>query len=108
MNGHSLAYASLVIGGISFYLYRESRGVDVHLARAAQARLRGDHLRAGAEYRAALSEEDDPHTRKLLGIELFESKQLTEALSELRRAENEGEHDDLVIPASQLLVRSAT
>ncbi|HKR61072.1 MAG TPA: hypothetical protein VJS64_15235 [Pyrinomonadaceae bacterium] len=92
-----LIYALLVIAGISFYLYKQSRGVDVHLARAAHAKLRGNHLKAIAEYRAALREEDDPHTRKLLGIELFESDQWTEALSELRRAERDGEQDDLVI-----------
>lgn len=92
-----LGYALMVSGSIALYLYNQARGVDVHLARAAHAKLRGNHVKAIAEYRAALREEDDPHTRKLLGIELFEAGYLTEALSELQRAESAGEHDDLVI-----------
>jgi len=50
-----------------------------------------------AEYRAALREEDDPHTHKLLGIELSEAGYWSEALSELRLAEQRGEPDDLLI-----------
>ena len=67
------------------------------MARAAYAKIRGNRVRSIAEYRAALLEQDDPHTRKLLGIELFEAGYLTEALAELRRAERDGEKDDLVI-----------
>ncbi|HET6668987.1 MAG TPA: hypothetical protein VFH15_02040 [Pyrinomonadaceae bacterium] len=92
-----LAYGLLVVGGIALYLYDQNRGVDVHLARAAYAKIRGNRVKAIAEYRAALLEEDDPHTRKLLGVELFEAGYWTEALSELRQAEAGGERDDLVI-----------
>ena len=92
-----LGYGLLLAGGIALYLYDQTRGVDVHLARAAYAKLRGNRSKAITEYRAALREEDDPHTRKLLGIELFEAGYLTEALSELQRAESGGEDDDLVI-----------
>ena len=92
-----LAYGIVVVGGIAAYLYDQNRGVDVHLARATYAKLRGNHVAAIAQYRAALLEQDDPHTRKLLGVELFEAGYWTEALSELRRAEAEGERDDLVI-----------
>lgn len=92
-----LVYGLLLVGGIALYLYNQNRGVDVHLARAAYAKIRGNHVAAIAEYRAALLEEDDPHIRKLLGVELFEAGYWTEALSELRQAEAEGERDDLVI-----------
>jgi hypothetical protein len=92
-----LVYGLIVVGGIVLYLYNQNRGVDVHMARAAYAKIRGNRVRSIAEYRAALLEEDDPHTRKLLGIELFEAGYLTDALSELRRAERDGEKDDLVI-----------
>ncbi len=78
-------------------MYNQTRGVDVHLAQAAYAKLRGNRVKAIAEYRAALREEDDPHIRKLLGVELFEAGNLTEALAELQRAESGGEDDDLVI-----------
>ncbi len=92
-----LGYGLLLVGGIALYLYNQNRGVDVHLARAEYAKLRGNHITAIAQYRAALLEGDDPHTRKLLGVELFEAGYRTEALAELRRAEAEGERDDLVI-----------
>lgn len=92
-----LVYGLAVVGGIALYLNNQNRGVDVHLARAAYAKIRGNRVDAIEEYRAALQEEDDPHTRKLLGVELFESGYWTEALSELRRAEHGGERDDLVI-----------
>jgi tetratricopeptide (TPR) repeat protein len=92
-----LAYGVVVGGGIALYLYNQNQGVDVHLARAAYAKLRGNHVAAIAQYRAALLLEDNPHTRKLLGVELFEVGYWTEALSELRRSEAEGERDDLVI-----------
>ena len=92
-----LVYALVVLAGMSVYLRQQNRGVDAHLARAEHAKLRGDHLKAIEEYQAALREEDDPHTRKLLGVELFESHQWTESLAELRRAERDGEQDDFVI-----------
>ena len=92
-----VVYGLLLLSGIALYLYNQNRGVDVHLARAAYAKLRGNHVAAIAQYRAALREEDDPHVRKLLGIELFEAGYWTEALGELRRADDAGERDDLVI-----------
>ena len=92
-----LVYALLVLAGVSAYLRQQNRGVDAHLARAEHAKLRGNRAETIAEYRAALLERDDPHTRKLLGIELYDSGYWTEALGELRKAEEEGEPDDLVI-----------
>ena len=92
-----LAYGLVAVGGIALYLHKQNRGVDVHLARAAYAKIRGNHAAAITQYRAALQAEDDPHIRKLLGVELFESGHWREALSELRRAEHGGEQDDLVI-----------
>ena len=92
-----LAYGLVLVGGIALYLYNQNRGVDNHLARAAYAKIRGNHFEAIAQYRAALREEDNPHTRKLLGVELFEVGYFTESLAELRRAEMGGEQDDLAI-----------
>ena len=92
-----LVYGLVVVGGIALYLHNRNRGVDVYLARAAYAKIRGNHADAIAQYRAALQEEDDPHIRKLLGVALFESGRWREALSEFRRAELGGEQDDLVI-----------
>lgn len=91
-----LIYAGVVIGSICLYLYAENRGVDVHLARAAHAKVRGNRTTTIAEYRAALREEDDPHTHKLLAIELSGAGYWTEALSEFRLAERGGEPDDLM------------
>ena len=48
------------------------------------------------EYRAALRREDDPHVRKLLGLELSKAGRWEEALHELRAAERGGETDDLL------------
>jgi tetratricopeptide (TPR) repeat protein len=92
-----LAYGLLLMAAIGLYLYKQNSGVDVHLAQAAYAKLRGNRATTIAEYRKALLEDNDPHTRKLLGIELFEAGYWTEALSELRRAEHDGEQDDLMI-----------
>lgn len=92
-----LIYGLLISGGIALYLYDQGRGVDVHLARAAHAKLRGNRAKTIAEYKAALALEDDPHTRKLLGDELFKAGRWNEALSEFRLAEQRGEPDDLMI-----------
>jgi hypothetical protein len=92
-----LAYALFMLAGVGVYLRQQNQGVDFHLARAEHSKLRGNRTETIAEYRAALLEQDDPHTRKLLGIELYESGYWTESLGELRKAEQEGESDDLVI-----------
>jgi Flp pilus assembly protein TadD len=46
-----------------------------------------------AEYRAALQLEDDPHTHKLLAIELAADGRAEDALTEFRAAERGGEPD---------------
>jgi hypothetical protein len=92
-----LVYALLVLAGVGLYLRQQNQGVDFHLARAEHSKLRGDRAETIAQYRAALLEQDDAHTRKLLGIELYESGYWTESLGELRKAEQQGESDDLVI-----------
>jgi hypothetical protein len=91
-----LAYGAVVLSSIGFYLYWDHRSVDSHLARAAQAKVAGNRGGTIDEYRAALKLEDNPHTRKLLGIELAETGDWTGALLELREAENGGETDDLL------------
>lgn len=92
-----LAFAVLALVVTGIYLYRDTQGFDAHLAQAAYAKLRGNHNEAIAEYRAALREDDDPHTHKLLGLELGATGDWAEALSELRLAEQGGEPDDLSI-----------
>ena len=89
-----LAYAALLCAGGALYFYRDYRSADAHLARARRAKLYNRREQAIREYRAALRSEDDPHTRKLLGIELAEAGRWEEALAELRAAERGGEPDD--------------
>jgi hypothetical protein len=79
---------------IGIYLYRDYQTVDAHLARATQAKVMNNRAKVIREYRAALRLEDNPHTHKLLGIELAETQEWAEALREFRAAESGGEPDD--------------
>jgi len=91
-----LVYATVVLAVIGLYLYSDHQSVDAHLARATQAKLRAEPGKTISEYRAALRQEDDPHTHKLLAIELADVGNWTEALSEFRLAEEGGEPDDSI------------
>ena len=91
-----LAYAAVILSAIGFYLYWDHQSVDAHLARAAQAKVSGRRGGTIDEYRAALKLEDNPHTRKLLAIELADSGDRSGALFEFRQAEQGGEKDDLM------------
>lgn len=86
-----LVYAAILLGATALFIYRETQTVDAHLARATQAKLIEDHPTAIREYRRALALEDNPHTHKLLAIELAYGGQLSEATTELRLAEQGGE-----------------
>ena len=86
-----LAYGALLLTGGALVSYHETQTVDAHLARAAQAKLVEDHATAIREYRGALAIENNPHTHKLLGIELANNDQLKEAAAELHLAEQGGE-----------------
>ena len=86
-----LAYGVVVIVALSLYFYRDSQTVDAHLARANQAKLVEDHAKAIREYRQALKIENDPHTHKLLAVELAQSGAVEEAIAEFRLAEEGGE-----------------
>ena len=86
-----LAYGAVLLAGFGFYLNHETQTVDAHLARANQAKLVDDRAAAIREYRRALTLENNPHTRKLLAIELANDGQLNEAVSEFRLAEQGGE-----------------
>jgi len=92
----ALIYSVVTLLAIGAYLYLDSRTVDAHLARAAQARIKGNRGKAIAEYRAALTKEDNPHTHKLLAIELADAGDRTTAIQEFRRAEAEGETDETI------------
>jgi hypothetical protein len=89
-----VVYGVLLLSLIGLYLYRDRNSVDAHLARAAQAKVMGQRDKAMREYRAALALEDNPHTHKLLGIELADTGQWTDALLEFHAAERGGEPDD--------------
>ena len=82
-----LVYAVICLSAIGAYFYFDSRSVDAHLARATQAKLVEDSTTAIREYRAALALEDNPHTRKLLAIELANAGFIAEAIAEFRLAE---------------------
>lgn len=86
-------YGLVLLSLIGIYVYRDYRTVDAHLARATQAKVMNQQARAIREYRAALRLEDNPHTHKLLGIELAETQEWAEALREFRAAESGGEPD---------------
>ncbi len=86
-----LTYGAVVLFSIGFYLYWDYQSVDSHLARATQAKVSGKRGSAIVEYRAALKLEDNPHTRKLLAMELADTGDWTGALFELRKAEQGGE-----------------
>jgi hypothetical protein len=82
-----LLYAAIALSVIGAYFYFDSRSVDAHLARATQAKLVEDSTTAIREYRAALALEDNPHTHKLLAIELANAGYIPEAVLEFRIAE---------------------
>jgi len=89
-------YGFIVLFSIGIYLYRDNETVDAHLARAAQARLYENRTKTINEYKKALALEDNPHTHKLLAIELAAAGNWTEAGSEFRLAELGGEPDDSI------------
>lgn len=91
-----LLYAVIVLSSIGVWLYLDHRSIDAHLARATQAKLVEDKATAIREYQEALAFEDDPHTHKLLAIELAEAGDVSAAISEFRLAEQGGEPDDFI------------
>lgn len=91
-----LTYGLIVTAAIATYFYYDSRTVDAHLARAARAKLIEDHGTVIREYQNALALEDNPHTHKLLALELMQAGYLSEAISEFRLAEQGGEPDDSI------------
>ena len=86
-------YASSLFALIAIFEYRAANTVDLHLARATQAKLAGNRTQVIREYKAALALDDNPHTRKLLGVELSDEGDWAAALSELRLADRSGEPD---------------
>lgn len=91
-----LLYAAIALAGIVTFFYLDRRSVDAHLARATRAKLVEDSSAAIREYRQALTLEDDPHTHKLLAVELAKAGYTTEAISEFRLAQQGGESDDTI------------
>lgn len=99
-----LLYGAIALSAIFIYFYFDDRSVDAHLARATQAKLVDDSRTAIREYREALARDDDPHTHKLLAIELANAGEVREAISEFRLAEAGGEPDDSIHYALGLLL----
>ena len=91
-----LLYVAIVLTSITTFFYLDRRSVDAHLARATRAKLIEDSNAAIREYRQALSLEDDPHTHKLLAVELANAGYVSEAISEFRLAQQGGEPDDSI------------
>jgi MFS family permease len=91
-----LAYCTILLAGVGMFIRHENATVDAHLAKAAQAKLLEDHATAINEYRTALTIENDPHTHKLLALELMQAGYLREAISEFRLAQQGSEPDDLI------------
>lgn len=91
-----LFYATILLSGIGAFYYFDSHSVDAYLARAERAKLVDDYATAIREYQGALALEENPHTRKLLAIQLMQAGQLTEAVSEFRLAQQGGEPDDAI------------
>jgi MFS family permease len=91
-----LLYATIVLAGIAAFFYLDRRSVDSHLARATRAKLIEDSNLAIREYRQALALDDNPHTHKLLAIELANTDHVSEAISEFRLAQQGGEPDDSI------------
>ena len=89
----TLIYAVVLTTLAALFFAHYYRNLDAHLARASAAKLHNQHERAAREYRAALHLTDDPHTHKLLGLELAAAQQWAEALTELRVAARGGEPD---------------
>lgn len=94
-----LAYALALLAAGAFLFARDYQSFDARLGRARSANLRGRHDRAAEEYRAALRLREDPHTRKLLGLELLKAGRRDEALVELRAAARAGEPDVPEVPS---------
>ncbi|MFL6209845.1 MAG: hypothetical protein ACJ74W_13395 [Pyrinomonadaceae bacterium] len=88
-----IVYAAVLTTLAALYFWHDYHSLDAQLARASGAKLHEQHERAANAYRAALGHTDDPHTRKLLGLELATMRQWPEALTELRAAEQGGEPD---------------
>lgn len=91
-----LTYGLVVTAAIAAYFYFDSRTVDAYLARAARAKLVEDHGTVIREYQRALAIEDNPHTHKLLALQLMQAGYLSDAISEFRLAEQGGEPDDSI------------
>ena len=91
-----LLYVVIVLAGVVTFFYLDRRSVDAHLARATRAKLVEDSNAAIREYRQALALDDDPHTHKLLAIELANAGFVSEAISEFRLARERGEPDDSI------------
>ena len=91
-----LIYAATVLSCIGVYIYRDTRSVDAHLARATHDKLKDEKAKTIQEYQAALALENNPHTHKLLAIELAEAGFWTDAVSEFRLAQQGREPDDLI------------
>jgi tetratricopeptide (TPR) repeat protein len=91
-----LLYTFIVLCSIGVYVYRDTQSVDAHLAQATMDKLKNQRAKTIQEYKAALALEDNPHTHKLLALELAGAGYWTDAISEFRLAQKGGEPDDSI------------
>lgn len=90
----ALLYVLVVLTLGVWWRERDEHSFEGYLEQAVAARLRDRHLAAADAYRAALRQQDDAHTHKLLAMELMATRQWAEALEHLRAAERGGEDDE--------------
>ena len=91
-----LLYISIVLCCLGVYVYRDTRSVDARLAQATMDKLKNQRTKTIQDYEVALALEDNPHTHKLLAIELAGAGYWTDAISEFRIAQKGGEPDDSI------------
>lgn len=89
-----MLYAAVLCTAGTLYFYLDYRSVEARLARAERWKLYARPGQVIREYRSALASEENPHTRKLLGLELATGGKWEEALAEFQAAEHGGEPDD--------------
>jgi tetratricopeptide (TPR) repeat protein len=87
-------YLTITLSIGSVFYYRDYKSFDAHLERANYARLKGQRDKLIYEYSQALQLKDDPHTHKLLAIELLNANQYGKALEEFFIAKKGGEPDE--------------
>ena len=91
-----LTYLLLCGVWLGWGFYRRYYTLEAYLSRAQQYSILTWHNQSAQELRQALTLEESPHTRNLLGQELAAAGHPEEAIAEFRRAQQNGEPDELL------------